>query len=104
MNSKQISKTINNAYLLILLQYPQIILPAAQKPVTLSNSGTSDTGSVSGTSLNAPSPAPSNASNNFIEQPPLRPLGKLEDMKGYYNFLFVLICSIVKNYFGKNIF
>lgn len=63
-------------------QYPQIILPAAQKPLSLASSGASDTGSVSGSSANAASPAPSNSSNNPSEQPPLRPLGKLEDMKG----------------------
>ncbi|XP_076759898.1 uncharacterized protein LOC143428725 isoform X1 [Xylocopa sonorina] len=62
-------------------KYPQIILPAAQKPLSLNSSGASDAGSNSGSSLNAPSPAPSNSSNNPSEQPPLRPLGKLEDMK-----------------------
>ncbi|XP_015184854.1 PREDICTED: MKL/myocardin-like protein 1 isoform X1 [Polistes dominula] len=62
-------------------KYPQIILPAAQKPLSLTSSGASDAGSISGSSANAPSPAPSNASNNPSEQPPLRPLGKLEDMK-----------------------
>jgi len=55
-------------------------LPAAQKPLSLTSSGASDAGSVSST--NAASPAPSNSSNNPSEQPPLRPLGKLEDMKG----------------------
>ncbi|KAI4496269.1 hypothetical protein M0804_000079 [Polistes exclamans] len=62
-------------------KYPQIILPAAQKPLSLTSSGASDAGSISGSSANAPSPAPSNSSNNPSEQPPLRPLGKLEDMK-----------------------
>ncbi|XP_018358017.1 PREDICTED: MKL/myocardin-like protein 1 isoform X2 [Trachymyrmex cornetzi] len=62
-------------------KYPQIILPAAQKPLSLTSSGASDAGSVSGSSANAASPAPSNSSNNPSEQPPLRPLGKLEDMK-----------------------
>ncbi|XP_029661990.1 myocardin-related transcription factor B-like isoform X1 [Formica exsecta] len=62
-------------------KYPQIILPAAQKPLSLTSSGASDAGSVSGSSANAASPAPSNSSNNPLEQPPLRPLGKLEDMK-----------------------
>lgn len=62
-------------------KYPQIILPAAQKPLSLTSSGASDAGSVSGCSANAASPAPSNSSNNPSEQPPLRPLGKLEDMK-----------------------
>lgn len=71
-------------FLLRFFQYPQsqIILPAAQKPLSINSSGASDAGSVSGSSVNAPSPAPSNASNNASEQPPLRPLGKLEDMKG----------------------
>ncbi|XP_012223417.2 myocardin-related transcription factor A isoform X2 [Linepithema humile] len=62
-------------------KYPQIILPAAQKPLSLTSSGASDAGSVSGSSANAASPAPSSSSNNPSEQPPLRPLGKLEDMK-----------------------
>ncbi|XP_025263854.1 MKL/myocardin-like protein 1 isoform X2 [Camponotus floridanus] len=62
-------------------KYPQIILPAAQKPLSLTSSSASDAGSVSGSSANAASPAPSNSSNNPSEQPPLRPLGKLEDMK-----------------------
>ncbi|XP_012284117.1 MKL/myocardin-like protein 2 isoform X2 [Orussus abietinus] len=62
-------------------KYPQIILPAAQKPLSLNTSGGSDAGSISGSSLNAPSPAPSNSSSNPSDQPPLRPLGKLEDMK-----------------------
>ncbi|TGZ32805.1 hypothetical protein DBV15_00918 [Temnothorax longispinosus] len=62
-------------------KYPQIILPAAQKPLSLTSSGASDAGSVSGSSANAASPAPSNSSNNPSEQPPLRPLGKLEEMK-----------------------
>lgn len=62
-------------------KYPQIILPAAQKPLTLPSSGANDTNSVSNISVNAPSPAPSNSSSSTIEQPPLRPLGKLEDMK-----------------------
>ncbi|XP_057330476.1 myocardin-related transcription factor A-like isoform X2 [Microplitis mediator] len=62
-------------------KYPKIILPAAQKPLSLTSSGGSDAGSISGGSANAPSPAPSNSSNNPSEQPPLRPLGKLEDMK-----------------------
>ncbi|KAL6256242.1 hypothetical protein P5V15_012358 [Pogonomyrmex californicus] len=62
-------------------KYPQIILPAAQKPISLTSSGASDAGSVSGTSVNVASPAPSNSSNNLSEQPPLRPLGKLEEMK-----------------------
>lgn len=58
-----------------------MILPASQKPLSLTSSGASDAGSVSGASVNVPSPASSNASNNASEQPPLRPLGKLEDMK-----------------------
>ncbi|XP_033211970.1 myocardin-related transcription factor A-like isoform X2 [Belonocnema kinseyi] len=62
-------------------KFPQIILPASQKSLNLPSSGASDAGSVSGGSVNAPSPAPSNSSNNPTEQPPLRPLGKLEDMK-----------------------
>ncbi|XP_043248601.1 myocardin-related transcription factor B-like isoform X1 [Colletes gigas] len=62
-------------------KYPQIILPAAQKPLSLTSSAASDAGSISGSSANAPSPAPSNSSNNPSEQPPLRPLGKLEEMK-----------------------
>ncbi|XP_063975605.1 myocardin-related transcription factor A isoform X1 [Diachasmimorpha longicaudata] len=62
-------------------QLPRIILPATQKPLSLTSSGASDAGSVSGGSVNVPSPAPSNSSNNPGEQPPLRPLGKLEDMK-----------------------
>lgn len=66
----------------VVVQYPQIILPAAQKPLSLNSSGASDAGSVSGSSANAPSPAPSNSSSNPSEQPPLRPLGKLEEMKG----------------------
>lgn len=66
------------------LQYPQIILPAAQKPLSLNSSGASDAGSVSGSSANAPSPAPSNSSRDPSEQPPLRPLGKLEEMKGLF--------------------
>lgn len=53
-----------------------------QKPLSLTSSGASDAGSVNGSNANAASPAPSNSSNNPSEQPPLRPLGKLEDMKG----------------------
>lgn len=65
---------------ILFIQYPQIILPAAQKPpLSLTSSNASDTSSVNG---NATSPTPSNSSNNLSEQPLLRPLGKLEDMKG----------------------
>ncbi|XP_058799962.1 myocardin-related transcription factor A isoform X3 [Phymastichus coffea] len=64
--------------------FPQLILPASQKPpisLTTTSSVVSDSASLSGMSVNAPSPAPSNASSSQSEQPPLRPLGKLEDMK-----------------------
>lgn len=54
-----------------------MILPASQKPLSLSNNNGNDS-----SSLNVSSPASSNSSNNLSEQPPLRPLGKLEDMKG----------------------
>lgn len=76
-----------------------MILPAAQKPLSLTSSGASDAGSVSGGSANAPSPAPSNSSNNPSEQPPLRPLGKLEDMKGTirnYQKINLFLLTIVK--------
>lgn len=75
---------LQNENIFFCIQYPQIILPAAQKPLSLTSSGASDAGSVSGSSANAASPAPSNSSNNPSEQPPLRPLGKLEDMKGIH--------------------
>lgn len=73
---------IKEFFFFLFNQYPQIILPAAQKPLSLTSSGASDAGSVSGSSANAASPAPSNSSNNPSEQPLLRPLGKLEEMKG----------------------
>ena len=80
--------------MLSCLQFPQIILPASQKSLNLPSSGASDAGSVSGGSVNAPSPAPSNSSNNPTEQPPLRPLGKLEDMKGKYFYLILILLDL----------